>query len=176
MSPARTLAMALALTLGTTTTLAGCTGSDERPSQPATHHVARLPAGHRQPSRLSGLQRSRRADLRGGRHPVRHRPRCGTVGRLSVVARQPTRPGGGAPARQRVPDGARRSWHSARARPTAIISFVARADGETTIELRYVGADGQPDSEGRTAAFTVVVNAEGQPPPPETTGTTTEAP
>jgi hypothetical protein len=53
-----------------------------------------------------------------------------------------------------------------------VIAFVATADGETSIGLRYVGADGQPTPDGRSATFAVTVNAEGQPPPTDPTGTT----
>lgn len=55
----------------------------------------------------------------------------------------------------------------------AVIMFAARAEGTTTIELRYVGSDGNPDPTGRTATFTVTVTATGEPPPPPETTTTT---
>jgi predicted secreted protein len=48
-----------------------------------------------------------------------------------------------------------------------VITFVATADGETSIGLRYVGANGQAAPEERSATFTVTINAEGQAPPAE---------
>lgn len=55
-----------------------------------------------------------------------------------------------------------------------VISFAARREGAATIELRYVGSDGNPDPTGRTARFSVTVTATGEPPPvPETTTITT---
>jgi predicted secreted protein len=55
-----------------------------------------------------------------------------------------------------------------------VISFAARREGNATVELRYVGSDGNPDPAGRTARFSVIVTATGEPPPaPETTTTST---
>lgn len=56
-----------------------------------------------------------------------------------------------------------------------VISFAARAEGQTTIRLRYVGSDGSPDPTGRTATFTVTVTATGEPPLPAETSPTTHA-
>jgi hypothetical protein len=175
MSPARSIAVALALALGTTATLAGCTGSDERPSPPATTMSPTSPPGTDSPLAypiFSDPAVPIYAAV-GTRFGIALAAEPSAGYRWSLVS--PPDPAVVLPLGSEFLTGPT-IVALGESEAAAIISFVARADGETTIELRYVGADGQPDPEGRTATFTVVVNADGQPPPPETSDTTTEEP